>query len=495
MSKWLLLLVTFDYVLASLKLNDIRSSWDTVPVFAFPGDHNGFLNENDIKNYHLDEFPQLVLWGYNVSCIDPINGTIYPAAVSPPAWYSCGANHSYYANMETSLQFQAKQIKQMTNNSNLITFGYIEFTNVQQSYIYQQIFNSPQHQSWWLQLQNIGIVNCYVDGCNWEGPEWHQYDYRQPAVADYFINTVVTSVANSSYIDGIFLDTISCWTENLCDAWRCTDTEYNELFNASLLVTQQTVDMLTKMNKYISVSSHVDLYFKPEYYRKYREILKSYPKTAIRYWEALETGMGSSFYNHFVTLINETRDGIMQHVHAGKKTMNPSFVELAAFLIAANDKSWFSYSNGWMVDSHWWQDEYNKSLGNPLTEIGNCTMDNKWYIYNNTNNVYNKVEPKQNSTDGNVIYIGQYDNYESCLNAIQKINVNGDKFGSFTWVKESNVGYKYMCYGRYTDAWDDTHDDTTISGHLGNMYCTRKFEHCYVELNVLEYSANITWLQ
>jgi len=43
-------------------------------------------------------------------------------------------------------------------------------------------------------------------------------------------------------------------------------------------------------------------------------------------------------------LINEAQNiSLALHVHTGQRTLNPGWVELAAFLIAANDQSWFSY--------------------------------------------------------------------------------------------------------------------------------------------------------
>lgn len=43
--------------------------------------------------------------------------------------------------------------------------------------------------------------------------------------------------------------------------------------------------------------------------------------------------------------IHEAQDyGLALHVHTGQRTLSPDWVELAAFLIAANDQSSFSYS-------------------------------------------------------------------------------------------------------------------------------------------------------
>ena len=158
-------------------------SWDYVPTFAFPGAHDGFLQASEISEYNFDKFEQMIIWGFNVSCINPENGTIYPADTSG-SYYSCGVNHTFYQNMETSLQYQTKQLKtKLLKNStfsNVPVFTYIETTNSQESYYWQHLFNSNNspYIDWHLTLKHIGTVNCYVDGCNWQGPTYRQYDFR-----------------------------------------------------------------------------------------------------------------------------------------------------------------------------------------------------------------------------------------------------------------------------------------------------------------------------
>ncbi len=109
-------------------------SWDTVPVFAFPGAHDGFLTQSEINNHNLDKFNMLLIWGFNVSCQSP-NGTIYPSHTSG-SYYTCGDDHEFYANMEASLNEESKQFKEMVDG-NPTVLGYIESTNAQQSYIAQ----------------------------------------------------------------------------------------------------------------------------------------------------------------------------------------------------------------------------------------------------------------------------------------------------------------------------------------------------------------------
>lgn len=459
-------------------------------MFAFPGSHDGFFSQQEINEYNLTIFPQWIIWGVNASCVSPTNGSIYPADVQGFAYYMC-ANYSFYQNMEQSLQNQAKYLKLMENTSPPAVFGYIEFTNCQESYVAQHQFNQPNNSNWWLKLEKEGVIDCRQDGCNWQGPTWRQYDLRQDAVKDYHVNSVVASLANTTYLDGIFLDSISSWIEDLCPRWQCTQQELNDLANASITTATMAVEYLKKNNKYVSVSSHVDMFYRSDYYWKYRDLLEN-NNNAIRYWEGLESSFGSSFYNHFVTYMNETAANIPEHVHAASKTLNPDWVELAAYLIGAHNQTWFSFSHGWTITSGWYQPEFIKPLGTPLND-GKCVSDGKWNVFMNTNNVYGQVDAGKNSTDGTIIYVGEFSDYQGCIDGINALDVGNKNFGSFTWA-DNNAGiYAKMCYAKYGESWNIEADNTSISGHFGNLYCTRQFEHCDVQLDVLNYAANITW--
>eukprot|EP01084_Bolivina_argentea_P194458 333643_1 len=395
--------------------------------------------------------------------------------------------------MEQSLQYQAYDLKTnlIKERKDLKIFGYIESTNVQESYVFQHEFNSDNHSNWHLTLDNIGTVNCYTDGCDWQGPSYRQYDHRQQVVRDYFVNQVVYNLINTSYLDGFFMDSISAWMVTLCPEWKCTDQEYNDLYNGSLSVADQTVDLLKNMNKIGTISAHVDLYHFPDYYWKYREILSKYNGDhTIRFYECLEKYYwGSSFYNHFVTLLNETKSGVAVHVHACSKTMNPDWVELAAFLIIANNQSWFSYSSGWTVDDPWYQKEFNYSLGEPVSDA-TCINDMQWHVFDGINTLaYSNAVPGGNSSDNMIVYIGKFDNYTGCVDAVE-LNTG---FGGFNWVKSNAGVWSNMCYGIYGARWINYPQSNTVSGHLGNLHCTREFKYAFVQFDILNEAANITW--
>ena len=175
-----------------------------MPIFAFPGAHDGFLSASEIKKYNFTAFNHFLIWGFNVSC-QATNGTIYPADVTTrQSYYSCGPDNLFYPNLEQSLSYQGKIIRENISSDATI-LPYIIFTSAQNSYVYQHEFNSPTHSNWWLTLQNAGTIDCYNAsyGCEMQGPSQYQYDLRQQAVQQYFVNDIIMSITNSSYVSGI----------------------------------------------------------------------------------------------------------------------------------------------------------------------------------------------------------------------------------------------------------------------------------------------------
>eukprot|EP01084_Bolivina_argentea_P095852 172323_1 len=469
-------------------ITNLPFSWDKPPIFAFPGAHDGFITQQEINLYNYTQFQQFNIWGFNVSCQAP-NGTIYPAP-TPSSRYEC-PNNSFYPNLETALQYQSHQLKQMLS-TNLSIFPYIIFTSAQQSYVYQNIFNSPQHSDWHLTLTNAGTINCFNASyhCEYQGPSEYQYDFRQTAVQNYFINNILMSITNSSFVNGLFLDEVDNWICIWCNSWHCTPQEISDISDAIVNTLNNMFAAYKKAygsSKVFSISLKSNLNSYSDLYWRIRGILEKYNDIAIRYYEGFQAA------DKFMTYFNETNYGIgglAQQVHSYAKTLNPDFVEFAAFLIGANNQSWFSYSYGWTVNSGWYQPEYDNKLGKPLAP-GNCSFDNKWYIYNDTNNIYGKVQPKCNSTDGTVIYIGVFNDYNSCFDAVKSYKYG--EFGSFTWVNNAGGNYALQCFGRIGDTWNTVKQNTTVSGHLGAMLCTRSFEYCDVVLDVDNYGATLNW--
>ena len=397
------LIVRSLLALTSLTLTasrDLPFSWDTIPVWSFPGFSNDYFTPTDISNNNLDKFNQVLVCCINLKCINTTTNTTYPADIdhSHNRYYCSNENtdtvHNFYGNLEQSLQLQASQIKSPSSTfpNNTVVFGYIEWNNAQLSYQSQQDFcydttNKPQ----WLSIDAVGLINCMAGPtwCNYQGPSLYEYDFRIPEARQYFLNNVVLGMLQyqgMNYLDGVFLDSISLWMHTCVSGrWNCTELEINQLYNASLTMLDETLAALMKINKFASVSSHTynctinascgnaNILNCTSFYFDMMGIMKKYNGISIRYWE--EYGMDDP--QKFVSFLWEAQQGYKIEIHGGK-TMNPDWVELASFLIAANNQSYFSHSSGWEIASGWWQIEYGYKLGAPRAgyeEPGsNCTI-------------------------------------------------------------------------------------------------------------------------
>ena len=91
-----------------------------------------------------------------------------------------------------------------------------------------------------------------------------------------------------------------------------------------------------------------------------------------------------------------------------------------------------------------------------------------WKIFNNTDNIYNGALPASNSTDGNIIYLGQFNNYGDCFSKVKTIYKEYG-FGTFTYHDSGAAAYANMCYGRIGSTLDGPYQDTTTVGALQNI--------------------------
>ena len=147
----------------------------------------------------------------------------------------------------------------------------------------------------------------------------------------------------------------------------------------------ETLAAFQKIDKFASVSSHTynctinsscgnaNILNCSSFYFDMMSIMGKYKGVAIRYWE--EYNMEDP--QKFISFLWESQQGYKIEIHGGH-TNNPDWVELASFLIAANNQSYFSSSNGWYINSGWWKSEYGYKLGAPkpgYEEPGsNCTV-------------------------------------------------------------------------------------------------------------------------
>ena len=178
--------------------------------------------------------------------------------------------------------------------------GYVEGLSAQQWYRAQAavLYNSS-YAPYLLAIESRGLIDCFRDGCNWQGVEMRQLDLRVPAARDYFVDTIVRSAVDGPGLDGVFVDCIEWWLD-ACANWPCTPAERDSLVNASLVASDALLAAALRWGKVVSLSSHTTLGSQSDYYRAYADILVRYPGTAIRFYgEAGGGACGCSAHDAF----------------------------------------------------------------------------------------------------------------------------------------------------------------------------------------------------
>lgn len=428
------------------------NSWEYAPVFAFPGASPVFMNSSQLQYFAGTQtggagFSNLLIWGINSTCVNSSTGATFPPDCSSSHCY-CNRQdpeaQTWVLNMEESLAAQGAALKRV---SNLPVLGYIEGLSAQQYYRAQaQLWLNASYNDWMLRIEALGPnpVDCYrcSPSCNWQGVEFRQYDLRNPAMREYYVQSVIGGLINTPSLDGTFLDVMDWWPD-ACPGWHCTPQELSDLTNASLVATQEALAFAATLGKVISVSCHSSSTSNPSYYYDHIAILQQNPTSAMRFYEFFRP-------SDLQDLMNETQNlGLAVHVHSPTKTLNPDWVELAVFLLAANDYSYFSYSStGWMFDSFPWQPEFSLPLGppsGPPSTVNVSTPIAAWQLIPGLNFIFSMPPGQNASLPGALEYLGRVSSPEACLALTQ---ANSTYLG-FTWVNATNPGWGLSCYARY----------------------------------------------
>jgi len=348
----------------------------------------------------------------------------------------------FVRNMEASLQEQGARLKR-TRASPFPVLGYIEGMSIQQTYAAQMALVDG-NASALLSIESKGLVDCYTwGGCNWQGVEYRQYDLRQPVVRDYYANQVIGSLIANPGLDGSFVDVIDFWMDE-CPRWGCTAQEAADLTAASLAAVDAALGAAAALGKVLSISSHTTLTTHADYYHAQLDLLLKHGN-GVRFWEFF-----GPTEEDVTSLAYETLErGVPTHVHVTKRTLNPDWVELACFLLAAGDYSYFSYSGPWMLDSFDLFPEYAKPLGAPLGPPTNATARvpvAPWALLPDENLVY--ALPTAPNASGNVpgkvSFLGALPSAAACLAAAQADAASS----AFTWVGPGGGDWALTCWAR-----------------------------------------------
>jgi len=223
-------------------------------------------------------------------------------------------------------------------------------------------------------------------------------------------------------------------------------------------------------------------------------------------------------------LIHEAQTlGLAVHVHSPAYTLAPDWVELAAFLLAANDRSWFSYSRGdWMFDSFPAMPEYGRPLGLPLGPPSNASSPSKpyaaWALIPGVNFIFSLPPAPNASVPGVLQYLGgaASASAEACLTAVRAGAGGHSNYTALTWVDPSRHPWGPACFARM-DAfpavaaqclaqWDQaapcyTAAEATctsavavpVSVPAAGVVWTREFQHLTVTLDTATLNATLAW--
>ena len=479
-------------------------SWETLPTFAFPGAASRFMTDTEVLNF-TQSWSNILIWGLNASCYLP-SGAIVPATC-PAAQSHCWCNETapetqrWVTNMETSLQAQGAALKAVRPDFPVL--GYIEYLSAQQYYAAQSaIWTNASLASMMLSVESKGLIDCFTDGCNWQGTEFRQYDLRRPEARAYYVDVVIGTLINSQYLDGTFLDSIDWWTTSACNTWPCTSAEVAALTAGALQTLDMTLASAASLGKVLSVSSHTSLNNELEFYLAQTALLVK-NGNGIRFWEFWEANE-----DYIESLIYETKTlGLPTHVHTAHRTLNPDWVELATFLLGAGQFSYFSYSGPWNLDSFNVYPEYTMKLGAPLGDAVNETVivpTAPWQLLYKQNLVFDLPPAPNSSIPGLLAFVGVFAEPTSCAKASQGV----EGATAFTWAGASDGVWANHCWARLDvetpEFWQScisnqdntspcyaTIEDACVSGvavplSYQEVVWKRSFEH----LDVVYWSSN-----
>lgn len=180
----------------------------------------------------------------------------------------------------------------------------------------------------------------------------------------------------------------------------------------------------------------------------------SYPCPARRTRAHAEFWVASDDY--VSTLVRETQAlSLPVHVHTNRRTMNPDWVELAAFLVGAGEYSYFSYSQNWMLDSWDVQPEFARALGPPTSPparvAGPPESYAPWDAIGSQHLAYGAVSCPNCSLPGTVEYVGTLVNWNACLAAARAAFPSAR---GVTYVGDDGTKWARGCWARVDAAFD-----------------------------------------
>ena len=420
-------------------------SWATVPVHAFPGAAPRLLNPAELAA--TARFSFVNVWGLNATCENATSGAAFPAHCGSSRC-DCAATAArpeeqrFLPLMEGALHAQAGALKALRAPAALPVFGYLNSAVMQQWSAGQNALNTdPALAPWRMNLSSVGVVDCFENGCDYQGMEYRVLDFRIPAARAWWVQNVLGALINSSALDGTFLDESNNFVTNLCPRWQCTAQELADVTAGQLALVDDALAFAASLGKYIMVSLTCTFDAAPAYCEAaHASMLKH--GSGLRFYEFFS-------YEHLAFFTYEAQTlGLPVVAHAGARTMNPDWVELAMFLIGAGPYSYFSYSSGWDTTSFAWEAEYDAPLGAPLTPavaVNTTRTTPPWTPLVGTNIIFS-LPPAPGKSSGAVTYLGSAPSAAACAALVDEA-----VYAGWAYVGAAGGAWALGCYGR-TDA-------------------------------------------
>jgi hypothetical protein len=418
-------------------------SWETLSVHAFPGASPRFMNAAELNATARFTFANV--WGLNGTCVNA--SSTFPAHCGN-SHCDCAATASapeqqhFLPVMETSLQAQAAALKAAKAPVAMPVFGYLNSAVMQQwSAGQNEINTNGTFAAWRMNLTEVGVVDCFKNDCDYQGMEYRVLDFRIPDARAWWVTNVLGALIDAPGIDGTFLDESNNFVTNLCPKWGCTPAEQAAVTAGQLALVDDALAYAASIDKFIMVSLTCTFQQIPDY-------------CSAAHASMLKHGSGIRFYEffgaeHLEYLIYEAQTlGLPVVAHAGARTMNPDWVELAIFLVGAGPYSYFSFSSGWDFDSFAWEAEYDTPLGAPLTPataVNTTSVVPPWAPLVGTNIIYS-LPPAPGKSNAAVTFLGNVTSAEDCAALVDTA-----AFAGWAWVSAADGLWSLGCYGRVDD--------------------------------------------
>ena len=439
---------------------------------AFPGAASRFLSPEEAANFTRN-FGSLMIWGLGATCLSPTDNTTQFPAFCGSSWCQCLPPplrkapleaQRFVTNMDGNLQAQGAALKAAAaaQGRAVSVLGYIDHTSPQQYFANQNALREdPSLAVHLARLESLGgaPIDCMSaarGNCCEQGSEFSIYNFSNPATVAYYAEKVVGALIDGPGLDGTFLDSIDWPLTFGCGAspghWVCTPAEKAALVRGTLDALDAALAYSASRGKLLSVSSHNSLGHNAEYYLAQLALLAGHGN-GWRFYESFEVSPDSLATYLFEAQGLNVSSGaalpatpryavpVMMHTYA-TPTMNPDWVELAAFLLGANTNSYFSCSQGWDIDSFPVHPEFARPLGAPL---GPPTLSQQalppWALIPGLN-VVDSLPPSPGANASNAVFLGRVPTPADCA-ALARAG----SFAAFTHTLDGSA-WSSTCYAR-----------------------------------------------